>query len=43
MVLAGGTRLVNEAGLWPGGKFVTTSLVVTPSFLRANPGAVTGL
>jgi NitT/TauT family transport system substrate-binding protein len=43
MVLDGGTRLVNEASLWPGGKFVTTNLVVTQSFLKAHPSAVTGL
>lgn len=43
MVLDGGTRLVNEASLWPGGKFVTTSLVVTQSFLKAHPAAVSGL
>lgn len=43
MVLDGGTRLVNEASLWPGGKFVTTNLVVTQSFLKAHPPAVTGL
>jgi NitT/TauT family transport system substrate-binding protein len=43
MVLDGGTRLVNEASLWPGGKFVTTNLVVTQSFLRAHPGVVSNL
>jgi NitT/TauT family transport system substrate-binding protein len=43
MVLDGGSRLVNEASLWPGGKFVTTNLVVTQSFLRAHPSAVNGL
>src|SRR5215510_14232196 len=43
MVLGGGTRLVNEASLWPGGKFVTTNLVVTQSFLKAHPSAVNGL
>lgn len=43
MVLDGGTRLVNEASLWPGGKFVTTNLVVTQSFLKAHPAAVSGL
>jgi sulfonate transport system substrate-binding protein len=43
MVLDGGTRLVNEASLWPGGKFVTTSLVVTQSFLKAHPSVVSGL
>jgi len=43
MVLDGGARLVNEASLWPGGKFVTTNLVVTQSFLAAHPSAVNGL
>jgi NitT/TauT family transport system substrate-binding protein len=43
MVLDGGTRLVNEASLWPGGNFVTTNLVVAQSFLKAHPSAVTGL
>jgi NitT/TauT family transport system substrate-binding protein len=43
MVQAGGTRLVNEASLWPGGKFVTTNLVVTQSFLKDHPSAVNGL
>src|SRR5215469_4276746 len=39
----GGWRLVNEASLWPGGKFVTTNLVVTQSFLKAHPSTVNGL
>jgi len=43
MVLAGGKRLVNEASLWPGGKFVTTNLVVTQSFLKAHPSTVSAL
>jgi len=43
MVLDGGKRLVNEASLWPGGKFVTTNLIVTQSFLKAHPTAVNGL
>ncbi len=43
MVQDGGTRLVNEASLWPGGKFVTTNLVVTQSFLKAHPSTVNGL
>jgi NitT/TauT family transport system substrate-binding protein len=43
MVQDGGTRLVNEASLWPGGKFVTTNLVVTQAFLKAHASAVTGL
>jgi len=43
MVLDGGTRLVNEASLWPTGQFVTTDLVVTQSFLKAHPSTVNGL
>jgi NitT/TauT family transport system substrate-binding protein len=43
MVADGGHVLVNEASLWPGGKFVTTDLVVTQSFLAAHPTAVSGL
>ena len=43
MVLDGGTRLVNEASLWPGGKFVTTNLVVSQPFLKEHPTVVNGL
>src|SRR5690348_2310603 len=43
MVLDGGRRLVNEASLWPDGRFVTTNLVVTQSFLKAHPSTVNGL
>ncbi len=43
MVAAGGHVLVNEASLWPGGKFVTTNLVVTQSFLGAHPTVVSDL
>ena len=43
MVQDGGHMLVNEATLWPGGKFVTTNLVVTQAFLAAHPSAVNGL
>ena len=43
MVLDGGKRLVNEASLWPGGKFVTTNLVVTQSFLKDHASVVNGL
>src|ERR1700690_3263863 len=32
----GGKELVNEASLWPAGKFVTTNLVVSQSFLAAH-------
>ncbi len=43
LVADGGTTLVNEASLWPGGKFVTTNLVVTQGFLKAHPSAVDAL
>jgi NitT/TauT family transport system substrate-binding protein len=43
MVADGGHVLVNEANLWPGGKFVTTLLVVTQSFLASNPTVVSDL
>lgn len=43
MVAAGGRVLVNEASLWPGGKFSTAVLVVTGRYLAAHPAAVTGL
>src|SRR5215475_1270233 len=43
MVLDGGTRLVNEASLWPGGKFVTTNLVVSQPFLKEHPTVVNRL
>jgi sulfonate transport system substrate-binding protein len=43
MVQDGGKQLVDEASLWPGGKFVTTNLVVTQAFLAAHPAVVTGL
>jgi NitT/TauT family transport system substrate-binding protein len=39
----GGKVLVDEASLWPGGKFVTTNLVVAQPFLAAHPSVVTGL
>jgi NitT/TauT family transport system substrate-binding protein len=43
MVADGGKELVNEASLWPDGKFVTTNLVVAQSFLKANPSVVSDL
>jgi len=43
MVAAGGHVLVNEASLWPGGRFATAVLVVTQRYLSAHPEAVTGL
>jgi NitT/TauT family transport system substrate-binding protein len=36
----GGRVLVDEKDLWPGGKFVTTHLVVRTEFLEQHPGAV---
>jgi NitT/TauT family transport system substrate-binding protein len=36
----GGKILVNEADLWPGGKYVTTQLIVTTDFLKAHPDVV---
>jgi NitT/TauT family transport system substrate-binding protein len=36
----GGKVLVDEATLWPQGKFTTTTLVVTKKFLDANPDVV---
>jgi len=43
MVAAGGHVLQNEADLWPNGQFVTTELIVTSSFLKANPTVVSDL
>jgi NitT/TauT family transport system substrate-binding protein len=43
MVADGGHVLVNEASLWPDGKFVTTVLVVTQSFLAQDPTVVSDL
>lgn len=38
-----GKVLVDEASLWPGGKFVTTQLIVAEKFLTAHPDAVNRL
>jgi len=43
MVADGGHVLQNEANLWPNGQFVTTELIVTSSFLKANPTVVSDL
>ena len=43
LAAAGGRVLVNEAGLWPGGRFTTSVLVVTRRFMARDPGAVIGL
>src|SRR5580658_1239919 len=42
MIADGGHVLVNEASLWPQGQFVTTELVATQSFIKANPTVITG-
>ena len=39
----GGKILVDESSEWPGGKFVTTLLMVKKSFLDANPTVVENL
>jgi NitT/TauT family transport system substrate-binding protein len=39
----GGEVLVDEKDLWPGGKFVTTHLVVRTDYLREHPQTVKGL
>jgi NitT/TauT family transport system substrate-binding protein len=36
----GGKILVDEADLWPDGKFVTTNVIVATSFLNEHPDAV---
>ncbi len=38
-----GVVLVNEADLWPEGRFVTTHLIVSSTFAEAHPDAVRGL
>jgi NitT/TauT family transport system substrate-binding protein len=43
MTAAGGQVLVNEASLWPGGRFPTAVLAVTAAYLSAHPSAVSGL
>jgi NitT/TauT family transport system substrate-binding protein len=43
LIAEGGKRLVNEASLWPGGKFVTTELLVNNDFLNAHPALVDDL
>ena len=43
MVADGGHELVNEATLWPQGQFVTTELVATQSFIKANPTVISDL
>jgi NitT/TauT family transport system substrate-binding protein len=43
LVGMGGKRLVDEASLWPQGKFVTTQLLVNNDFLSAHPDLVNDL
>ena len=43
MTADGGHVLVNEASLWPQGQFVTTELVATQSFIKANPTVISDL
>lgn len=40
LIAAGGHLLVDEATLWPGGKWATTNVVVRTAFLQAHPDAV---
>jgi NitT/TauT family transport system substrate-binding protein len=40
LVNAGGKVLVDEKTLWPGGKFVTTNLLVRADFLKDHPDVV---
>jgi len=40
LVAAGGKILVNEDSLWPGGKFTTTEMIVSQTFLKAHPDVV---
>lgn len=41
LVAEGGKVLVNENDLWPGGRFVTTNIVVRTAFLDQHPDIVT--
>jgi sulfonate transport system substrate-binding protein len=43
MVADGGHVLVNEASLWPQGQFVTTELIATQSFIKADPTVISDL
>lgn len=43
LIDAGAHVLVDERDLWPGGKFVTTNLVVRPDFLAAHRDVVEAL
>jgi NitT/TauT family transport system substrate-binding protein len=43
LAAAGGTKLVDERSLWPGGQFATTLLVVRTAFLQQHPDVVAKL
>jgi NitT/TauT family transport system substrate-binding protein len=43
MVAEGGHMLIDERSLWPGGRFTTTDLVVSTTYLDAHPDAVASL
>ncbi len=43
VVEGGGKVLVDERDLWPGGKFVTTNLIVSTQFMKAHPKMVNAL
>lgn len=43
VIEGGGTTLVDEASLWPGGRFVTTNLLVHKEYLTQHPMAVKAL
>lgn len=43
VIEAGAKVLVDERDLWPGGKYVTTHLIVRTAFLEEHPEAVEGL
>ena len=43
LIAAGGHVLVDEASLWPKRQFATTVLVVSKSYLKANPAIISGL
>jgi NitT/TauT family transport system substrate-binding protein len=40
IVEGGGKVLVDERDLWPGGKFITTNLIVRSEFGKAHPGTI---
>jgi NitT/TauT family transport system substrate-binding protein len=41
LIVEGGAKvLVDERDLWPGGKFISTNLIVRTDFLKAHPGTI---